>query len=93
VKEFVVYTLLRALLFAATLGIVIGAWLLVAGHANILVAVVIAFVVSGVGSYFVLQSPRNKFAQRVEARAEKATAAFDALKAKEDAAQAKESGK
>jgi uncharacterized membrane protein YfcA len=85
VKEFVVYTLLRAVLLVATFGIVAGAWLLIAGHANILISIVIAFVVSGIGSYFLLQSPRNKFAQMVEARAEKATAAFDAMRAKEDA--------
>lgn len=84
VKEFVVYTALRLLMFAATFGIVIGVWLLVADRANIFVAVVVAFVVSGLGSYFLLNGQREAFAQRVEVRAARAAKAFDELKAKED---------
>ena len=84
-KEFVVYTGLRLLLFAATFGIVIGVWLLVADKASIFAAVVIGFVVSGVGSYFLLNGQREAFARRVEARAARATKAFDELRAKEDA--------
>jgi Protein of unknown function (DUF4229) len=84
VKEFVVYTALRLLMFAATFGIVVGVWLLAGGRADIFVAVVIAFVVSGLGSYFLLNGQREAFAQRVEARAARATRAFDDLKAKED---------
>lgn len=83
-KEFVVYTGLRLLMFAATFGIVIGIWLVVGGRANIFVAVVVAFVVSGLGSYFLLNRQREAFAQRVEARAARAAKAFDELKAKED---------
>ena len=83
-KEFVVYTGLRLLMFAATFGIIIGVWLLVGDKANIFVAVVVAFVVSGVGSYFLLNRPREALAQRVEVRAERATKAFEELKAKED---------
>lgn len=83
-KEFVVYTGLRLLLFAATFGVVVGVWLLVADHANILVAVVIAFVVSGLGSYFLLDRPREALARRVETRAQKATKAFEERRAKED---------
>jgi uncharacterized membrane protein YfcA len=84
VKEFVVYTGLRLLLLAATFGVVVGVWLLVADSANILVAVVIAFVVSGLGSYFLLDRPREALARRVETRAEKATKAFEERRAKED---------
>jgi uncharacterized membrane protein YfcA len=84
VKEFVVYTGLRLLLFAATFGVVIGLWLAIAGQANVFAAVVIAFVVSGVGSYFLLNRQREAFAQRVERRAERATEAFEQLRAKED---------
>lgn len=84
-KEFVVYTGLRLLLFAATFGVVIGAWVLLTGKANIAVAVVAAFVVSGVASYFLLNGQREAFARRVEARAARATKAFDELRAKEDA--------
>jgi len=84
VKEFVVYTGLRIVLFLATLGVVLGAWVLLADEANLLVSVVIAFVVSGVGSYFLLERQRSAFATRVEARAERATAAFEERRARED---------
>ena len=83
-KEFVVYTGLRLLLFAATFGIVVGVWLLVGDKANVFVAVIVGFVVSGVGSYFLLDRQRDALARRVEVRAEKATKAFDELRAKED---------
>ena len=83
-KEFVVYTALRVLLFLATLGVLLGGWVLVAGEANVFICVVLAFVVSGIGSYFLLERQRAAFAQRVEARAERATAAFEERKAKED---------
>jgi hypothetical protein len=84
VREFVVYTALRLLMFAATFGIVIGIWLAVAGTANIFACVAIGFVVSGIGSYFLLNSQREAFARRVEVRAGRATKAFDDLRAKED---------
>lgn len=84
VKEFVVYTALRIVLFLASLAIVIGVWLLVGDQVPLLWAVAIAFVLSGVGSYFVLDRQRAAFAKRVEERAARATAAFDAHKAKED---------
>jgi uncharacterized membrane protein YfcA len=84
VKEFVVYTGLRLLLFAATFGVVVGGWLLVGDRANVFVAVIIAFVVSGIGSYFLLDRQREAFARRVETRAERATAAFEQMRAKED---------
>jgi len=84
VKEFVVYTGLRIVLFLATFGVVVGLWVLVAGEANVFVAVIVAFVLSGIGSYFLLERQRAAFAQRVETRAARATAAFDEMKAKED---------
>jgi len=84
-KEFVVYTGLRLLMFAATFGVVVGVWLLVADRANVFVAVLVAFVVSGVGSYFLLNPQREALARRVEVRAERATQAFEQRKAKEDA--------
>ena len=83
-KEFVVYTGLRLLMFAATFGIVVGIWLLVGDKANIFVAVVIAFVVSGVGSYFLLNGQREALRPARRGRAERATKAFEELKAKED---------
>ena len=83
-REFAVYTGLRLLMFAATFGLVVGVWLLVSDKANILVAVVIAFIVSGVGSYYLLNRPREALARRVEVRAARATKAFEERKAKED---------
>lgn len=85
VKEFVVYTGLRILLFLASLGVVLGVWVLVAGRANLLAAFVIAFVVSGIGSYFLLNGPREALAQRVDARARAASSKFEELRAREDA--------
>jgi hypothetical protein len=85
VKEFWVYTGLRILLFFASLAIVVGVWFLVAGQAPIFWAVIIAFLMSGVGSYFLLNRPRAAFAQRVETRAERMTAKIDEMRAKEDA--------
>lgn len=84
VKEFVVYTALRVLLFFASLGIVVGVWLLVGDQVPVLWAVAIAFLMSGIGSYFVLDRQRAAFAKKVEDRASRATAAFEQLKAKED---------
>ena len=83
-KEFAIYTGLRLLLFAATLGITLGIWLSVAGEADLFIAFVIAFLVSGVGSYFLLNGPRDRFAQKVDARAHRAAAKFDEMRAKED---------
>lgn len=79
-----VYTALRISLFVATLGIITGVWFLVDGEVPILWAVVIAFVVSGVASYFLLNGPRAAFARRVEERAERATARFEERRTRED---------
>ena len=84
VKEFAVYTLLRLVLLAASFAIVAGIWLAVADEVPLLWVLVIAFVVSGVASYFILNRPREKFAQRVDERARRASAAFEARKARED---------
>jgi hypothetical protein len=85
VKEFVVYTGLRLLMFAASFGIVLGIWLAVSDSVPVMWVLVIALVISGIASYFVLDRQREKFARRVDERARRATAAFDALKAREDA--------
>ena len=84
VKEFAVYTLLRLVLLAGSFAIVAGIWLAVADEVPLLWVLVIAFVMSGVASYFVLNRPRESFAQRVDERARRASAAFEARKARED---------
>jgi predicted PurR-regulated permease PerM len=85
VKEFVIYTALRILLFVASLGVVVGVWFLFDPTVPLVIAFLIALVVSGVGSYFLLSRYRERFAVVVERRAERATAAFEEMKAKEDA--------
>jgi uncharacterized membrane protein len=85
VKEFVVYTTLRLVVFAASFAVVVGIWLAVADRVPLVWAVVIAFVVSGVASYFLLNRPRESFARRVDERARRATEAFEARRAREDA--------
>ena len=84
-KEFWIYTGLRIVLFLASLGIVVGVWFLIAGEVPVVWAVIIAFLMSGVGSYFLLGVPRAAFARRVETRAERMTAKIEEMRAKEDA--------
>lgn len=84
-KEFLVYTGLRIVLFLASLALVVGVWALVADdRVNALAAVIIALVISGVSSYFLLARQREAFARRVEDRAARASAAFEERKARED---------
>lgn len=85
VKEFVIYTGLRVVLFAATLAIVSGLWA-AADHGSInwLYVVVIAFLISGGASLVVLNRQRAKFAARVEERASRAAARFEAMRSDED---------
>jgi predicted Co/Zn/Cd cation transporter (cation efflux family) len=85
VKEFVVYTVLRVVLFLASLGVVVGVMALVFdGTFHLFWAVVLAFLISGVASYFILERQREAFARRVESRAAKASAAFEERRARED---------
>ena len=83
-KEFWIYTGLRLLLFLATLAVVFGVWLLLADQVPLLWAVVIAFAISGVASYFLLDRSREALARRVQARADRAAAALEARRAKEE---------
>lgn len=85
-KEFLVYTGLRLLLFVAWLLLVTGVWAMLGdGEVNALWVAVIALVLSGVTSYFLLARQREAFARRVEERATRASSAFEARKAREDA--------
>jgi mannitol-specific phosphotransferase system IIBC component len=84
VKEFVVYTLARVGLFAASFVIILGIWAAVTGSLAVLWAVVLAAVVSAVASYYLLRGPREKFAARVEDRAARMTRKIEEARAKED---------
>ncbi|HSF35986.1 MAG TPA: DUF4229 domain-containing protein [Nocardioides sp.] len=84
-KEFVVYTVMRIALFLASFGVVVGVMALVFdGRYNLFWAVILAFLISGIASYFILNRQREAFARRVEARASRASAAFEERKARED---------
>ncbi len=84
-KEFVVYTAMRIALFVASFGVVVGVMALVFdGRYNLFWAVILAFLISGIASYFILNRQREAFAQRVESRASRASAAFQERKARED---------
>ena len=84
-REFAVYTAMRVLLFLASFGVIVGIWGLVSDEGVPLFwAVILAFLVSGIASYFVLDRQRVAFARRVEERAARASAAFEERKARED---------
>ena len=83
-KEFWTYTLMRLGLFLGTGAIVFGIWFLITGDVPVLWVIVIAFVVSGVGSYYLLERQREEFAAKVENRAARAADKFEAQRSKED---------
>lgn len=84
-----IYTLLRLGLFVGVLAVVLGVWVAVVGEeSSLLWPLLIAFLVSGVISLFVLDKPREAFARRVEDRAQRAASRvsekYDEMRAKED---------
>lgn len=85
-KEFVVYTLLRAALFLAVYSIVLVVWTLLTDANGVIhfIPVVIAFLISGIGSYIVLDRPREALAQRIDRRAQRISENFDKARARED---------
>ena len=85
-RSFVLYTAARVVLFAATFGLVwlaFGSWL-TWDAVSILYTAIIAMVVSSVIALFALGSLRNSLAADVSARADRAKAAYDAMRAAED---------
>ena len=86
VREFVVYTAMRIGLFLTSLVVVVGIWGLVAEEVPLLWVFVVALVVSGVASYFLLNRQREAFARRVEQRAGRVSERYEQMKAKEDEA-------
>jgi membrane protein implicated in regulation of membrane protease activity len=85
VKEFWSYTALRIGMFLASAALVFGVWAVVADQVPVLWVVVIAFAISGVASYFLLNRQREAFARRVDERARRVSERFEGMKAKEDA--------
>jgi hypothetical protein len=85
VKAFAIYTLLRLALFVVCYAVLAGLWALVFGSDEALLwPFVAAVLVSSVLSLRLLAPQRERFAQSVEARATKATANFEARRARED---------
>lgn len=69
-KEFLVYTGLRLALFAVAFLVVTGIWLLLSDDGVFFLwPLIIAAVLSAVGSIVLLRGPRERFAAVVEARA------------------------
>ncbi len=91
-KAFWIYTALRIGLFAGAFGIVFGLWLLTQGgtvsgdlfERGLLGSMAVAFLVSGVASYFLLRRQRDALSARVEDRAQRASARFEQSRSKED---------
>ncbi len=83
-KEFIVYTAMRIGLFVGSLVVVVGVWTLFADAVPVFWSFVIALVLSGVASYFLLRRQREAFARRVERRAERMQERFAQSKSKED---------
>lgn len=84
VKEFLVYNALRLLLLVGSLVVVIGIWSLLSDRVNLVWALVISLLLSGIASWFLLKRPREALARKLEERAGLASAAFEARKARED---------
>ena len=83
-KEFAVYTLARFGVFLASYAVVAGLWLLVAGELPLFLPLLVAVVVSGIASVYLLRGLRARFAAVVERRAATASQRFEELRAKED---------
>ncbi|TNM36300.1 DUF4229 domain-containing protein [Nocardioides albidus] len=84
-KEFWIYTALRAGLFLGAFCVVGGVWLLLADSVDLLWVIVIAFLVSGVASYVLLERQRAAFAVKVERRAGRISEKYEEMRAREDA--------
>jgi hypothetical protein len=86
VKPFLLYTLARVAMFAASFGLVwlvFGHWI-EWGTVSALYTALIAMVVSSIVALLVLGSLRDAFAVQVSERAERARAAYEARRAAED---------
>ena len=83
-KEFWVYTLARVALFVVTWVALTGAAALIIGEPYPVVTLLLAFLISGIGSYFVLSKPREALARKVEERASRASARYEERRSRED---------
>ncbi|MGN6782597.1 MAG: DUF4229 domain-containing protein [Marmoricola sp.] len=88
-KDFVVYTALRILLFVACYAVLAGLWVLLGGGDTgaFVWPFIGAALVSSLLSLRLLDGPRERLAASVQARASRASARFEEMKAREDADQ------
>ncbi len=84
-KEFWIYTIARLALFLVTWVTLAAVSALLFSDPNAMITLLLAFVISGVGSYFVLSAPREALARRVEERAGRASARYEEMRSREDA--------
>ena len=86
VKAFLVYTALRILLFLGSLVVIATIAVNVFGNTSTvwIWTIVGAAVLSSALSLKLLEGPRERFAQSVQARADKASAAFERARSRED---------
>ena len=85
-KEFAIYTAARLGLFLVSYVVIVGVYLLVSGERQIPLfwPFLLAIVVSAIASVYLLRAQRERFAQAVQRRAERASARFEEMRAKED---------
>ncbi len=85
-KEFVVYTAARLGLFAVSYAVVVGIYLLLSGDTQVplIWPFLLAVVISAIASAYLLRRQRERFALAVQRRAERASAALERARSKED---------
>ena len=85
VKPFLIYTVMRLLLFVTTYAVLGGIWVLFFGKGGLLLVPFLAAVlISALLSLKLLAPQRERFAAVVQARAERASARFEERRARED---------
>ena len=85
-KEFIVYTAARLGLFVVSYALVVGVFLLVTEGEPIplIWPFLVAVLISAVASVYLLRRQRERFAQVVQRRAERASMRFEEMRSKED---------
>ena len=84
-KEFLVYTAARFGLFAVAYGVVVGVYVLAAGTPiPVLWPLLLAAIISMVLSMYLLAGMRERFALKIQERADRMSDRFEEMRAKED---------
>jgi ABC-type bacteriocin/lantibiotic exporter with double-glycine peptidase domain len=81
VKEFAIYTGLRAALFAVCLGVL---WVVLHSWLTIFPLLLIALIISSILSIFVLRAARDRLAGKIETRATKISTRLEQARSAED---------